>query len=143
MSVNKVILLGNVTRDPEVRNLVSGSVVCNICIATSKKGYRTQGGIDVPEQTEFHNCVIWGEQGEICERYVRKGMKLYAEGELRTTSWEKDGQKHYRTEIHLSTFEICTPKSQSDTPVNKSGTFEEFQKQQNEAILSASDDLPF
>lgn len=143
MSVNKVILLGNVTRNPEVRNLPTGTVVCNFGLATSKKGYTTQGGIEVPEQTEFHNCVVWGKPGEICSQYVRKGMKLYCEGELRTTSWEKDGVKHYRTEIHVSNFEICTPKSPADAPSGQGQTFDQFKQAQDSATAQAADDLPF
>lgn len=91
-SVNKVILLGNLGRDPEVKATSSGSSIANFSIATSRK-------VNGETQTEWHNIVAFGKVAEICAQYLRKGSSVYIEGRLRTRDWVKDGQKHYTTEI--------------------------------------------
>lgn len=92
-SVNKALILGNVGKDPEVKSTKGGTVVANFSIATSFKQK------DKDEVTEWHNITAFGRIAEIVRDYVKKGSKLFVEGRLETQSWEKDGQKHYKTVI--------------------------------------------
>lgn len=96
--VNKVILVGNVGQDPETRYLPSGGAVCNITLATSET-WKDKNTGQQQERTEWHRVVFFQRLAEIVAEYVRKGSKLYIEGSLRTRSYEKEGQKHYATEI--------------------------------------------
>ena len=107
MSVNKVILLGNVGRDPEVRNPAPGQTVASFPLATSDRAYTTSSGTQVPERTEWHNIVMWGRNAEVAEKYIHKGTRLYIEGRLRTRNWEdKNKMKRYITEIYVDSFEM-------------------------------------
>ena len=100
MSVNKVILLGNVGRDPEVRYLDTGVAVATFPLATSDRAYTLANGTQVPERTEWHNLVLWRGLAETAEKYVHKGDKLYVEGKIRTRSYDDQiGAKRYVTEI--------------------------------------------
>lgn len=96
--INKVILVGNLGRDPETRYSQGGSAVTNFSIATSDSWRDKQSG-EQQERTEWHNVVCFARLAEIAGEYLRKGSKVYIEGSLRTSSWEKDGEKKYRTEI--------------------------------------------
>ena len=96
--INKVIIIGNVGRDPETRYTQNGAAVTNFSVATSEK-WTDKGTGEIKEQTEWHSIVCFGRTAEIAGEYVRKGSKLYIEGKLQTRSWEQDGQKKYRTEI--------------------------------------------
>lgn len=96
--VNKVILIGNLGNDPEVRHLPNGNAVANITLATSDSWKDKQTG-QQQERTEWHRVVFFGKIAEIVGEYARKGSKLYAEGRLQTREWEKDGVKRYTTEI--------------------------------------------
>lgn len=96
--VNKVILIGNVGGDPEVRYLPNGNAVANVTLATSDSWKDKQTG-QQQERTEWHRVVFFGRLAEIVGEYVRKGSKLYIEGRLQTREWEKDGVKRYTTEI--------------------------------------------
>ena len=98
-SVNKVILIGNVGADPEVRYLDRGVAIANFNLATRERGYTMQNGTQVPDRTDWHAIVLWRNQAEWAEKNVRKGMKLYVEGKLQTRSWEKDGVIHRKTEV--------------------------------------------
>ena len=96
--VNKVILVGNLGKDPEVRYLEGGTAVANFSLATTET-YKDKSGNKV-EQTEWHNVVVWRGLAEIAEKYLHKGSQVYVEGKLRTRSWDdKDGVKRYSTEI--------------------------------------------
>jgi single-strand DNA-binding protein len=98
MSVNKVILIGNLGRDPEVRFTGSGKAVCKFPLATSEVWNDAEGGRQ--ERTDWHNVVVWGKQGETCGQYLSKGRQVYVEGSIRTRSYDdKDGNKRYITEI--------------------------------------------
>lgn len=98
MSVNKVILVGNVGKDPEIRYLEGGTAVCSFPLATSES-YRNRDGERVTN-TEWHNIVLWRGLAEVAEKYVRKGSQLYIEGRIRSRSWDdRDGNKRYTTEI--------------------------------------------
>ncbi len=96
--INKVILIGNLGRDPETRYAQSGSAVTNFSVATSES-WRDRSSGEQQERTEWHNVVCFARLAEIAGEYLRKGSKVYIEGSLRTSSWEQDGQKRYRTEI--------------------------------------------
>ncbi len=97
--VNKVILVGNLGADPEVRHLENGITVANFNLATSETFKDRQTG-ERREQTEWHRVVVWRGLAEVVEKYVRKGSKVYVEGKLRTRKWEKDGIDRYTTEIY-------------------------------------------
>jgi single-strand DNA-binding protein len=99
MSVNKVILVGNLGRDPEVRATPSGQSVCNFTLATTER-FTDRAG-QQRDQTEWHNVVVWGKQADLCGQYLKKGRQVYVEGRLTTRQYEaKDGTgKRYRTEV--------------------------------------------
>lgn len=96
--INKVILIGNLGRDPETRYAQSGGAVTNFSVATSES-WRDRTSGEQQERTEWHNVVCFARLAEIAGEYLRKGSKVYIEGSLRTTSWEQEGQKRYRTEV--------------------------------------------
>jgi single-strand DNA-binding protein len=96
-SVNKVILIGNLTRDPEVKYTPQGTAVAKIGIATNERFKDKEG--QWQDRPEYHNIVAWQRLAEIAGEYLKKGSKVYIEGRLQTSSWEKDGQKHYKTEV--------------------------------------------
>jgi single-strand DNA-binding protein len=96
--VNKVILVGRLGKDPEVRNLENGATVCNFTMATSES-YKDKTTNEKKEITEWHNIVLWRGLAEIAAKYLHKGDMIYVEGKLRTRSWEKEGVTRYTTEI--------------------------------------------
>lgn len=97
-SLNRACLLGNLTRDPEVRQTPSGQSVCSFGLATNRS-WTDQTG-NKQEKAEFHNIVVWGKLADICGQYLSKGKKIYIEGRLQTRDWEgQDGVKRYRTEV--------------------------------------------
>lgn len=107
-SVNKVILIGNLGRDPELRYTKSGSAVANFSLATTdvftREGQRE-------ERTEWHRIVAWGKTAELCTQYLAKGRSVYIEGQLRTREWEdKDGNKRQTTEVHAQTVQFLGPR---------------------------------
>jgi len=97
MYLNKAMVYGNLTRDPEMKALPSGMQVCSFSIATNRI-YNDRDG-NRQESVDYHNITVFGKQAENCAKYLKKGNSAYVEGALRTNSWEKDGVKHYRTEI--------------------------------------------
>ena len=106
MSVNKVILLGNVGQDPRIR-YVETVPLAEFSLATTERAYRNAEGIEIPERTEWHSIVMRGRNAETAEKYVRKGAKLYIEGRLRTRVWEdRNAIKRNVTEILVDYFEI-------------------------------------
>jgi single-strand DNA-binding protein len=97
-SVNKVILIGNLGADPELKYTPSNRAVCNLSLATNEV-FKDKSGTR-QERTEWHRVTVWGEQGETCSKYLGKGRSVYIEGRLQTRSWEdKDGKKRYSTDI--------------------------------------------
>jgi len=105
-SVNKVILIGNVGNDPEVRYLDRGVAIATFNLATTERGYVMQNGTQVPDVTEWHSIVLWRNLAEWAQTYVRKSMKVYIEGKLKTRTWEKDGQIRRKTEVVAETIQI-------------------------------------
>ncbi|KAA6345561.1 Single-stranded DNA-binding protein [termite gut metagenome] len=123
MSVNKIILLGNVGKDPEVRYLDTGIAVATFSLATSDKAYTLANGTQVPEKTEWHNLVLWRGLAETAEKYVHKGDKLYIEGKIRYRHYDDQaGVKHHITEIFVDTMEMLTPKTTKDAVNNANQT---------------------
>lgn len=104
MYLNKAILYGNLTRDPELKALPSGIQVCSFSIATNRN-YKDRDG-NRQESVDYHNIVAFGKQAEVIAKYVTKGNGIYVEGRMQTRSWEKDGVKQYRTEVVLEKFEF-------------------------------------
>lgn len=97
-SVNKVILVGNLGADPELKYTPSSRAVCNLRIATTET-WKDKGSGEKQEKTEWHRVTVWGDTAENCSKYLAKGRSVYVEGKLQTRSYEKDGQKHYSTDI--------------------------------------------
>jgi single-strand DNA-binding protein len=112
MSVNKVILVGNVGKDPEVRYLEKNVAVANFTLATTERGFTMQNGTQVPDRTEWHNIVAWRGLAELAEKYIRKGSQLYIEGKIQSRSWEKDGIKRYTTEIYAETIQLLGKRTE-------------------------------
>lgn len=143
MSVNKVILVGNVGRDPEVRHLDKGVAVAKFSLATTEN-YTSKTGEKV-SNTEWHNVVAWRGLAEVAEKYVKKGSQLYIEGRLRTNMYEKDGVKHYTTEINADTMQLLG-KREGQAEVSGQPLVNTEQPQSvNEPDFSQpeEDDLPF
>jgi single-strand DNA-binding protein len=113
MYLNKAMVYGNLTRDPELKALPSGMQVCNLSVATNRTW--NDGDGKKQEAVEYHNVVSFGKQAEVIAKYLTKGSPAYFEGRLQTSSWEKDGVKQYRTEIVAEKFEFG-PKSNTDAP---------------------------
>ncbi len=112
MSVNKVILVGHVGKDPEVKNLDNDLKVATCSIAMTEKGYKTKGGIEVPERTEWTNLVFWRGLAKVVEDWVKKGSQIYVEGKLRTRSYDdKEGKKRYVTEVYVDNLNLLDKKS--------------------------------
>ena len=105
-SVNKVILIGNVGADPEVRYLDRGVAIANFNLATTERGYTMQNGTQVPDVTEWHSIVLWRNLAEWAQQNLRKSMKVYVEGKLKTRAWEKDGQIRRKTEVIAENVQI-------------------------------------
>ncbi len=109
-SVNKVILVGRLGKDPEIRSIPSGTTVAKFSLATDDR-YTDKSG-EKQERTEWHNIVAWGKLAEICGQYLRKGKLVYIEGSIRTDSWDdkETGQKKYRTEIWANQMQMLDRK---------------------------------
>lgn len=107
MSLNKVILIGNVGKDPDVRYFDSGAAIANFPVATSERGYTLANGTVVPERTEWHNVVARRDQVQFVEKWIKKGSLVYVEGKIRTRSYDdQSGVKRYVTEIHADRVEF-------------------------------------
>jgi len=117
MYVNKVILVGNAGRDPEVRYVDQNTPVANFTLATTERGYTTQNGTTVPERTEWHNIVVWRGLAKVVESYVRKGSSLYIEGKIKTRNWtDQNGVVRYTTEIFADDLQLLGKRPEGGTP---------------------------
>lgn len=115
MSINKVILVGNVGNDPEVRYLEKDICVATFRLATTERGYKAANGNLIPDRTEWHNIVLWRGLAEIAEKYVKKGTQLYIEGKLRTRQWnDSSGATRYTTEIVADNMELLSSRRNND-----------------------------
>lgn len=143
--VNKVILVGRLGKDPEVRHLENGATVANFSIATSETYKDRQTG-EKREQTEWHNVVLWRGLADVAEKYVKKGDMIYVEGKLRTRSWEKDGVTRYTTEVVGDNMTMLGGGGGSSQ--SQGGDYSNQQQSQpstpaETTASDATDDLPF
>lgn len=119
MAVNKVIILGNLGADPELRYSASGAAVCNFRVATNERWTDKDG--TTQERTEWHKVVVWGRQAENCEKYLAKGRQVYVEGRLQTREWDdKDGNKRHTTEVVAQSVQFLSGGNSSNSS-NSSG----------------------
>ena len=119
-SLNKVMLIGNLTRDPEMRYTNSGTPVVTFGMATNKSWKDTNG--EAKELAEFHNIVAWNKMAEICQQLLAKGMKIYVEGSLNTRSWEaEDGSTRYKTEVRVEDMILLDSKGKQGAGVDEEG----------------------
>ena len=142
--INKVILIGNLGKDPEVRTLESGAKVANFSLATTES-YRNKNGERV-DTTEWHNIVLWRGLADVAESYLKKGSQIYVEGRIRTRSWDdKDGNKRYTTEIQGDVMTMLGSRGQAEQTAPASNN--QPNPAQNNTNLPApdgvEDDLPF
>ena len=113
--MNKVMLIGNVGADPEVKYIDAGVCVASLRLATTERGYTLQNGTEVPERTEWHEVVLWRRLAEIVEKYVRKGDKLFIEGQIHSRTYEdRNGMRRRVTEIWAESLEMLSPKAKSE-----------------------------
>lgn len=134
--MNKVMLIGNVGKDPEIRYVDAGVCVASLVLATTERGYKLQNGTEVPDRTEWHNIVLWRGLAETVEKYVKKGDKLYIEGKIHSRSYDdRNGVKRYVTEIWADVMEMLTPKQVSQPQPD--------QPQQSASTEQTEEKLPF
>ncbi len=152
MSVNKVILVGNVGKDPEMKYFDNDVSLATFSLATSERGYTTSSGTQVPERTEWHNIVCWRGLAQVAEKFIKKGTQLYIEGKIRTRSYDdQNGVKRYITEIVADNLELLGRRTagtdegsgsnytgESKTPPSSVGTPSDEREN-----ISEVDDLPF
>ncbi len=145
MPINKVIILGHVGKDPEIKTFDNGNQVATFSVATTEKGYTAQNGTVIPDRTEWHNVVCWKGLAKVIEQFVKKGDKIYIEGKIRSRSYDdSNGVKRYVTEIYADNLELLGSKHESQQsasieskePVN---TIQNY----NDVPPNESDDLPF
>lgn len=156
MALNKVLLIGNVGKDPEIRHLQGGASVATITLATSER-YRDKNG-ETRELTEWHTIIAWRQLADLAENFIRKGSQIYVEGKIRSRSWDdQNGQKRYVTEIQADAIQLLgrradNPASQGQQVYGQQQTMQHApaQGQQTTPIVSSADlsdegtdDLPF
>lgn len=156
MSVNKVILIGNVGKDPDIRYFDNGSAVVNFPLATTERGYTAANGTQIPDRTEWHNVVCWRGLAKVAEQFVKKGTQLFVEGKIRTRSYDdQNGIKRYVVEVYADNLELLGKKGDFQTEGNAGGGYGQQQSASTPQATSPSpspssssmedeaDDLPF
>jgi single-strand DNA-binding protein len=148
MSLNKVMLIGRLGQDPELKYTPSGAAVCNFSIATSESWTDKSG--QKQEKTEWHRVVVWGKLAELCNQYLGKGRQAFVEGKLQTRSWDdKEGQKRYTTEIMANTVQFLDSKQaaagsmgvEKQSSASEAASAPAYNLEANDQF--ASDDIPF
>ncbi|MDR3262351.1 MAG: single-stranded DNA-binding protein [Tannerella sp.] len=151
MSLNKVILIGNVGKDPTIKYFDSGSAIANFSVATSERGYTLANGTEVPERTEWHNIQVSRDRVQFVEKFVKKGSLVYVEGKIRTRNYDdQSGVKHYITEILADRVEFYSLGRRPDS-ADEGSTPSSSQPGQTAAQIAPppaaasdnADDLPF
>lgn len=151
MSVNKVILIGNVGKDPEMKYFDNDVAKANFPLATSERGYTTSSGTQVPERTEWHNIVCWRGLAQIAEKFVKKGTLLYVEGKIRSRSYDdQNGIKRHITEVVADNIELLGRRgggedisgSKDSANIHHEATSANITSETQDEI-SEVDDLPF
>ena len=148
MSLNKVILIGNTGKDPDVRYFDSGYAIANFTLATSERGYKLANGTEVPERTEWHTIVATRERAQFVEKHVKKGSLLYVEGKIRSRTYDdKEGNKHYVTEIFADRIEFyyygSSTRKSGDNETETSASAAPETVEDIPAPSAQADDLPF
>jgi len=139
-SLNKVMLIGNLTRDPELKVTPSGASVCTFGLATNSRYKKPDGSYE--ELTNFHNIVAWSKLAEICASKLRKGMKVYVEGELRTKNWEENGVKKQKTEVRITEMIIIKDRVGGEDEINEdTSDHNEATEVADEEASKVADDL--
>lgn len=139
--MNKIMLIGNVGKDPEVKYVEQGVAVARLSLATTERGYALPNGTQVPDRTDWHNVILWRRLAEVVEKYVHKGDKLYIEGRVRYTTYDdKRGVRHNMTEIWADNMEMLSPKAQTTTPQSNISA---APIQPEESEISDDEKLPF
>ena len=139
-SLNKVMLIGNLGKDPEVRHLENGTAVANFSIATTES-YKDRNSGEIISNTDWHNVVVWRGLAEVVEKYLKKGAKVYVEGKLRTRSWQdKEGATRYTTEVVVDDL-VMLGKNENTAPQQQQAPLPTVAS--NLPIEEEDDDLPF
>ena len=139
--INKVIIVGNLGNDPDTRYMPNGNAVTRVSIATSESWKDKQTG-QSNERTEWHRVVFFNRLGEIAGEYLKKGSKIYVEGQLKTNQWEKDGQKHYTTEIIGREMQMLDARGNS-SPMDAQSRPSQVGTSSNSPPEDFDDDIPF
>lgn len=139
MSINKVILLGNVGKDPDIRYFDANRAVANFTLATTERAHLSRNDQQIPERTEWHNIVVRGGLVQVVERFVHKGTKLYIEGKIRSRSYiDRDNQTRFVTEIMVDVLEILSRRESAAAPAQRPTGYGELGEPQ-----AADDKAPF
>lgn len=135
--MNKVMLIGNVGKEPDIRYYDADQCVAKVTLATTERGYVLKNGTKVPDRTDWHSLVFYRQLAKIVEQYVHKGDKLYVEGRLRYNTYDdQQGRRHYVTEIQVENLELLTPKP-------KPATEDSTATKKPDAKQGTDDELPF
>ena len=141
-SLNKAQIIGNLTRDPELKQTTGGQSVCTLGVATNR--YWTDSSGQKREEAEFHNVVCWGKLAEICAEYLKKGMRVFFEGRLQTRHWDDEsGVRHYRTEIVANDMIILSSRGGNSSNTEMEDREEASDKNTGEEDDISPEDLPF
>ncbi|HMM03330.1 MAG: single-stranded DNA-binding protein [Dysgonomonas sp.] len=152
MSVNKVILIGNVGKDPDVKYFDNGSVVANFTLATTERGYTAANGTQIPDRTEWHNIVCWRGLAKVAEQFVKKGTQVYVEGKIRSRTYDDaNGMKRYVNEIYADNLELLGSRRREGGDANENmpysqpanETYQSPNSYNSSNNISEEDDLPF
>ena len=138
--MQKVILIGNLGKDPEVKTFDNGGKVANFSVGTTERGYTTKDGKEIPDHTEWFNCVVKSGLAGVVEKFVKKGSKVYVSGKMKTREYEKkEGGKGYATELIVDELELLTPKGEGSSAPQP----QPMQQPQQPQEQSDGDKLPF
>ena len=140
-NLNKVMLIGRLGQDPEIRYTQSGSSVANVTIATNDYWTDKQGGKQ--ERTEWHSLVLWGKLADLAQSYLKKGSQVYVEGRLQTRDWEdQQGQKHYKTEVVVTTMQFLDSKMSDSSNTEYSATPSAQQSDSMPVVTAEASEAP-
>lgn len=141
--MNKVMLIGNVGKDPQIRYYDADQAVAQLSIATTERGYVLQNGTKVPDRTDWHNVILWKRLAKIAEKYIHKGDKIYVEGKIRYRSYDDaKGIRKFVTEIEAESLELLTPKTSNSDKIQEETHQHPTLKTEKETDNS-NDPLPF
>ena len=142
-SVNKVILIGNLGRDPEIRYAASGSAICNVTLATSRQ-WKDRNTGERQEETEWHRVVFYDRLAEVVGEYLKKGSPMYVEGRMKTRKWQdRDGMDRYTTEIIGESMQMLGSRNGSQQQVQQQSQHHRHAQQQGDGFDDMDDDIPF